>query len=119
MSDINYLGCVIGLSFLGILSSWLNARIVVCPKNQTQGRMLEVGFILVFLVSVAIVMFDVGFSALRLVMLIFLSLAVLSIIGRTIDHYFNHMIRHLHLCRIKAYQRNLGNLLNGKVSKDT
>ena len=118
MNDSQYLTCVIALSGLGVLFSWINSRIVLCPRNRRQGWIFEIGFVVVLMVSLSVMVFDIHFKYVRLSMLLFLAICVIFVIWLTLDHYFHHIVRRSRLCRYTAYKRNLGNVLeDGRLDK--
>lgn len=107
MNNDEYVLSALVLSLTGIALSYLNSRISVCPKNVRHSTALDLGFIVIFLLSIMIAIFGYNIEFMRYGMLFFLLMTVLYVAWKTIAHYFDHVERRQDLCGHKAYNQKL------------
>lgn len=115
MTDSHYLLTILVLSAFGIFFSYMNCKIVKCPRNRKHNRTLDAGFIFLFVLALVIVLTDVDIMVMRYGLLVFLMLSVIHVGDATVKHLFKHASRKNHMCRHRTYKENLGRLLDERV----
>jgi len=112
MTPSHYVICVLILSALGIALSVTNSRIAPCPKNIRTNILLEIGFVIMFVLSILVSYYHLHVILIQYGMLFFLALTVLYVGWSTITHLFDHQIRRTHLCTARVYHTKIRELTN-------